>query len=129
MNGIRIFVAVIFLLSGFSKLYSQKKIIEISNNFSHYPIGKDAYLFIDQQSFYKDSDLIDLSQFKLSKKDIPVMDVTTGNIWTRFTITNKTNDSTFFLSLPYSNISEISFFKLNGSKLDVIGITGNNYNF
>jgi len=127
---IRIFAAIVFFLSSFFNLYSQKKTIEINHNFSDFPIGKDVSIFVDQQSFYKDSEIINLSQFTPQKKDIPVMvNLTNGNIWIRFTIINHREDSIFFLNLPYSNISEISFYKRRDNKLELIGNTGNNYNF
>jgi two-component system NtrC family sensor kinase len=122
--------AVIFLLCNFYKLYSQKKIVEINNKSSGQPIGKDVYLFIDQQEFYKDSEIINLSHFKPEGKDIPVMnDVTNGNIWAKFKVVNSTSDSIFFLNLQYSNISEISFYKRYGNKLDLIGTAGNDFRF
>src|SRR6266487_2560245 len=126
---IRIFVATVFLLCCFVKLYSQKKIIGINNNFSTYPIGKYVYLFKDQQSFYKDVEVINLSQFKLQTKEIPVMDVPNGDIWARFTIVNQTKDSTLFLDLQYSNISRIFFYKRYGNRLGLIDTAGNDLRF
>src|SRR6266487_1554095 len=127
---IRVFIVIIFLLSSFFKLYSQKKIVEINHNFSDLPIGKDVSMFVDQRAFFSDSEITNLSQFIPQKKDIPVMvNLTNGNIWERFTVVNYRDDSIFFLSLPYSNISEISFYKRRGKQLDLIGSTGNNYNF
>src|SRR4030095_4058391 len=127
---IKIVVVIVLLLCNFFKLYSRKKILEINNNSSPQPIGKYLYLYKDPQSIYKDSEIVHLSQFQLEQKDVPVMNnVTNGNIWVRFTIINQTNNPALFLSLPYSNISEISFYKRNNKKLEFISTTGNNFNF
>jgi two-component system NtrC family sensor kinase len=127
---IGIFVAIAFLFCSFSDLYSQKKTVEINDTSSPHPIGKFLSLFKDVESIYKDSEIVHLSQFESEGKVVPVMNtVTKGNIWVKFAIVNQTSNPALFLSLPYSNISEISFYRRNNNKLEFISTTGNNFSF
>ena len=44
----------------------------------------------------------------------------------KFTIVNKSSDSSLFLDLDYPNISEITLYRLNAAKIEKLNQTGNN---
>ena len=119
------------LLLYYSKFYScAAEILNINKDISSVPVGKYVYLYNDVQSIYKDSEIIHISQFQLQNKDIPVSAaVTNGNIWAKFKVVNSTVDSIFFLNLQYSNISELSLYKYNDGRLQLLNSTGNDFAF
>src|SRR6478672_3540354 len=122
-------ILTILVISFSLNTNAQEKILNINNDISSQPIGKYVYLFIDPQSIYNDSEIIKNAQFIPENKDIPVLNVTKGNIWAKFKVTNTTNDSIFFLNLQYSNLSNLTFYKYNGNVLELISSTGNNFEF
>lgn len=90
------------------------------------PVGKYVYMFIDKKSIYTKSDIIANAEFELQQKAIPVMDVTKGTVWAKFSVFNSSLDSMFYLDLQYSNISELTLYKLSQGQLQMIDSTGNN---
>lgn len=76
---------------------------------------------------YADSEIINIAQFTPESKDITVRnEIIPGNVWVKFTIVNKSSDSSLFLDLDYPNISEITLYRLNAAKIEKLNQTGNN---
>ncbi|HNP23533.1 MAG TPA: 7TM diverse intracellular signaling domain-containing protein [Panacibacter sp.] len=99
----------------------------IDNKSSSQPIGKFTYLYEDKQMLYADSEIINIAQFTPESKDITVRnEIIPGNVWVKFTIVNKSSDSSLFLDLDYPNISEITLYRLNAAKIEKLNQTGNN---
>jgi two-component system NtrC family sensor kinase len=121
---------LLFLFVAPNLTSAQQKVLNIDQDISSMPIGKYVYIYKDVESVYKDSEITKVAQFEPENKDIPVTsNVTNATIWAKFKVVNTTADSIFFLDLQYSNLSEVTFYKYNGTALVPISITGNNFVF
>jgi len=126
----RLFLSLLLFFVTSSFIYAQQKVLNIDRDISSVPVGNYVYLYKDAESIYKDSEIVHITQFKPVNKDIYVTaDVTKGNIWAKFKVVNSTADSIFFLNLQYSNISELSFYKYEKGRLQLINTTGNDFDF
>lgn len=122
LSAIIVFACVL----SFSSI-GQQNILTIDNKSSSQPIGKFTYLYEDKQMLYADSEIINIAQFTPESKDITVRnEIIPGNVWVKFTIVNKSSDSSLFLDLDYPNISEITLYRLNAAKIEKLNQTGNN---
>ncbi len=89
------------------------------------PVGTNTFILIDSNHQYTTDNIAGSERFVQSKSDISVFPVVAGTIWVKFSILNKTNDSTLFVDLQYANISELAFYKKEGVQLHLLNQSGN----
>jgi len=121
-----IIVFVFCLKNAFAFEYKTNEVLNITDISRTIPVGKYVYMFIDKKSIFTSQDIIANADFELQKKAIPVMDVTKGTVWAKFSVFNSSRDSMYYLDLQYSNISELTLYKLSDDQLQMIDSTGNN---
>lgn len=129
LNKLKYLLVIFFiLLIKDAVAYEPKdnEILNITDVSRTNPVGKYVYMFIDKKSIYTTRDIIANAEFNLQQKAIPVMDVTKGTVWAKFSVFNSSADSMFYLDLQYSNISELTLYKLSQGQLHMIDSTGNN---
>lgn len=128
MNILKVIFTLSFFisLSAVSTAQNFDKVFVVGKDSESAPIGKYTYLFIDKEAKLSGSDIINNPNFKIQNKDVPFMvQVVPGNIWLRFSVFNTSNHIHYFLDLPYSNISDVTLYKLNGTQLQEIERKGN----
>jgi len=93
------------------------------------PVGTNTFIFIDSNHRYTPEAIAGSDAFIQSKKGISIFPVVEGTLWVRFSILNKTDDSTLFIDLQYANISDLSFYKKEGTQLHLLSHAGNAFAF
>ena len=93
------------------------------------PVGTNTFILIDSNHQYTTDNIAESERFVQSKRDISIFPVVAGTIWVKFSILNKTNDSTLFVDLQYANISELAFYKKEGVQLHLLNQSGNAFAF
>ncbi len=93
------------------------------------PVGTNTFILIDSNHQYTTDNISGSERFVQSKSDISILPVVAGTIWVKFSILNKTDDSTLFVDLQYANISELAFYKKEGVKLHLLTQSGNAFAF
>jgi len=93
------------------------------------PVGTNTFILIDSNQQYTTDNIAGSERFVQSKNDISIFPVVAGTIWVKFSILNKTNDSTLFVDLQYANISDLAFYKKEGVQLHLLNQSGNAFAF
>ena len=126
----KITLRLIFLLSYFFIcIYSKGQSSIIING------TKQEVLLSGNYSFYFDIDNKDLNgkhilqqKFVLAYNKIPSYRVGINNVWIKFNVLNKSDDSKIYLDIRYSNLSNIALYKIENNNLRLIDIQGNTVN-
>lgn len=93
------------------------------------PVGTNTFILIDSNHQYTTDNIAGSERFVQSKSSISIFPVIAGTIWVRFSILNKTDDSTLFVDLQYANISDLAFYKKKGVQLHLLNQSGNAFAF
>jgi len=93
------------------------------------PVGTNTFILIDSNHQYTTDNIAGSERFVQSKSSISIFPVVAGTIWVRFSILNKTDDSTLFVDLQYANISDLAFYKREGVQLHLLNQSGNAFAF
>jgi hypothetical protein len=88
-------------------------------------LGKHSYIYIDSAGQCDIKKIQAIKSFYKSQNDVPIFQVNEGNIWIRFTLSNKSESSSLLLNLPYSNISFLEFYKIENGKVVKRSQSGN----
>ncbi len=84
-------------------------------NFSIYFIGKQTFLYEDATSKLTISDITNSdfeNKFEECKLDVPNFALTHSTIWSRITIKNNTNTTTWFLQIENPVLDTVIFLSL-----------------
>jgi two-component system, NtrC family, sensor kinase len=121
-----IFLFLFFVLFFFHENTKAQGVINLTESTLSKSLGTQIDFFIDTTSAYNESTILNCKSFKKSKLSVPVLLFPKYTIWARFTLSNSLEDSTFFLGLNYSYISQLWLYKIDSNnRLTLINYTGN----
>jgi signal transduction histidine kinase len=100
----------------------------VLNETGSQPIIK-SFILVDSTGNLDEKGIVSATNFKSYIKDVPVFQQTDVNIWMKFSIVNKTDNTTRFLDLQYSNISHLILYQLDKGALRKLSEGGNNKPF
>ncbi len=121
------FLAGVFMFS--NAVFCQVTPLIINKDEQSFSVKGHSYLVTDPAGKLTEQDIIKPGVKWLANKGTPVYQVIPGNLWMKFTLINKGNDRFLFLDLPYSNITKLSFYRLQSDTLQLLEEEGNSYPF
>ena len=121
------FLAGVLLFS--NAVFCQVTPLIINKDDQSVEVKGHSYLFTDTAGKLTKQDIIKPGIKWFTTKKTPVYQVIRGNLWMKFTVVNEGNDRFLFLDLPYSNISKLSFYKMQSDTLQLLEEEGNIYPF
>ncbi len=129
-NLLKFFITFVFFCFHIIDIQAKDKVLIPDAHSGSAPIGKYIYLFNDTLQTYSNADIVFVDKFVNDNKDITIFqNIMPGIIWAKFSISNQHNIPDLNLNLPYSNISEISLFIKKGDSLELLGSSGNRFDF
>ncbi|WP_171607763.1 sensor histidine kinase [Limnovirga soli] len=129
-NLLKFFITFVFFSFHITDIQAKDKVLIPDAHSGSAPIGKYIYLFNDTLQTYSNADIVFVDKFVNDNKDITIFqNIMPGIIWAKFSISNQHNIPDLNLNLPYSNISEISLFIKKGDSLELLGSSGNRFDF
>ena len=122
-------LTVFYLLCAFIFCYNHTKaqdVINLTKSTLSKSLGTKIEFFTDSNSVFNDTNIITCKNFTKGKISVPIFISPRYNIWSRFTLSNSTKDTNFFLAINYAYISDVWFYKLDKTNnLVLINHTGN----
>ena len=85
-------VSLFCIKNAFGFESNNNEILNVTDISRTIPVGKYVYMFIDKKSIFTSQDIIANAKFELQQKAIPVMDVTKGTVWAKFSVYNSSRD-------------------------------------
>lgn len=121
------FLAGVLLFS--NTVFCQVTPLIINKDDQSVEVKGHSYLFADPAGKLTEHDIIKPGVKWFATKTTPVYQVIPGNIWMKFILINEGNDRFLFLDLPYSNITKLSFYRMQNDTLQPLEEEGNSYPF
>jgi signal transduction histidine kinase len=100
--------------------------INLTNSIISKSLGTKIEFFTDSNSVFNNTNIVYCKKFEKGNISVPIFISPRYNIWARFTLTNATDKSNFFITINYAYISNLWLYKLDSSnKLELVNHTGN----
>ena len=112
-----------------STVVGQVKPLVINEDNQSFEVKGHSSRFIDTLGKYTESDIVRPGIRWFSNNKTPVYQVTSGNIWMKFTITNYSSTPALFLNLQYANVTKLSIYRLQNNVLQLMDEVGNSFPF
>ncbi len=120
---------IFILLIVCSTVFAQQP-ISVSKGAFPLEIGKQIEVLLDTFNMYNSSNIVFQNSFKQNNKSVAVFIRSGNNVWIRFSAKNLGVDPDLFLSVKYSNISNLWLYEKDSlNKLHLLTHTGNSQNF
>lgn len=103
-------IIVLFLLIATNKSDAQTPVSVHDGSFP-LQIGRSVEILNDPSKKFNATSILHTNEFKQSEKSVPIFLSSESNIWLRYSIKNLTADSLLYLTIQYSNISNIWVYK------------------
>ncbi|MCY7421179.1 MAG: GHKL domain-containing protein [Chitinophagaceae bacterium] len=112
-----------------SVVFSQVNPVVINDTIKEVEVKGHAFEFKDSSGKLSEAEILQPGVKWINTKETPVYQVTTGNIWTKFTIINNSSTPSLFINLQYANITKLTCYRLINNTLLQIDEMGNAFPF
>lgn len=115
----------LFFLLFNNVLQAQEQGIQITGSQQSVILADNVDLLEDPSNQLTAEQVLQSGKFKRSSNLIPVFSSSLQNAWFRFDVTNQSASSSLFLDIAYSNLSELTFYRIDSGKAILLGKDGN----
>lgn len=124
------FIGKLFLLGILGILLSyptlaQSPQIQITGSNQSVILAENIDFLVDKTNQLTADKAVSSTEFKRSTNQIPVFKDDVQNAWFRFDVANQSASSSVYLDIAFSNLSEVSFYRVDSGKAVLLGKDGN----
>ena len=121
----KIFFYGLILFFSFNQLQAQDQKIQITGSNQSVILAENVDFLEDPTNQLTAEQVLKSGNFKRSNNRIPVFSNNIQNVWFRMDVSNQSASSSLFLDIAYSNLSEVSCYRIDSGKAILIGKDGN----
>src|SRR4051794_15131221 len=88
------------------------KPVVFKNGIDHAAFNKEVEILVDTTARLDETNIARLGSFSLNEKS-SIFFLKDKALWGRFSVTNQSLDTALFFSVQYSNIADISFYRVD----------------
>jgi two-component system, NtrC family, sensor kinase len=115
----------LILLFSFNQIQAQEQKIQITGSQQSVMLAENVDFLEDPTNQLTAEQVLQSGNFKRSTDQIPVFKNRVQNAWFRLDVTNQSASSSLFLDITYSNLSEVTFYRIDSGKAILLGKDGN----
>ena len=115
----------LILLFSFYQLQAQEQKIQITGSQQSVMLAENVDFLEDPTNQLTAEQVLQSGNFKRSTDQIPVFKNRVQNAWFRLDVTNQSASSSLFLDITYSNLSEVTCYRIDSGKAVLLGKDGN----
>lgn len=121
----RMFFLGLLLAISFSTLSAQDQKIQITGSQQSIILAENVDFLEDPTNQLTAEQVLQSGNFKRSTNQIPVFKNNVQNAWFKLDVTNQSASSSLFLDIAYSNLSEVTCYRIDSGKAILLGKDGN----
>ncbi|MCX6265186.1 MAG: ATP-binding protein [Bacteroidetes bacterium] len=115
----------LILLFSFNQLQAQEQKIQITGSKQSVILAENVDFLEDPSNQLTAEQVLQSGKFKRSTYQIPVFSNSVQNAWFRLDVSNQSASSSLFLDIAYSNLSEVTCYRIDSGKAILLGKDGN----
>jgi signal transduction histidine kinase len=115
----------LLLAISFSTISAQEQKIQITGSQQSVMLAENVDFLEDPTNQLTAEQVLQSGNFKRSTDQIPVFKNRVQNAWFRLNVSNQSASSSLFLDITYSNLSEVTFYRIDSGKAILLGKDGN----
>lgn len=115
----------LILLFSFNQIQAQEQKIQITGSQQSVMLAENVDFLEDPTNQLTAEQVLQSGNFKRSTDQIPVFNNGVQNAWFRLDVSNQSASSSLFLDITYSNLSEVTFYRIDSGKAILLGKDGN----
>ena len=115
----------LILLFSFNQLQAQEQKIQITGSKQSVILAENVDFLIDSTNQLTAQQVLQSGNFKRSTNKIPVFSTSVQNVWFRLDVSNQSASPSLFLDIAYSNLSEVTCYRIDSGKAIQLGKDGN----
>ena len=115
----------LILLFSFNQIQAQEQKIQITGSQQSVMLAENVDFLEDPTNQLTAEQVLQSGNFKRSTDQIPVFKNRVQNAWFRLDVTNQSASSSLFLDITYSNLSEVTCYRIDSGKAVLLGKDGN----
>ena len=119
------FFSGLILLFSFYQVQAQEQKIQITGSQQSVMLAENVDFLEDPTNQLTAEQVLQSGNFKRSTDQIPVFKNRVQNAWFRLDVTNQSASSSLFLDITYSNLSEVTCYRIDSGKAVLLGKDGN----
>lgn len=119
------FFCGLILLFSFYQVQAQEQKIQITGSQQSVMLAENVDFLEDPTNQLTVEQVLQSGNFKRSTDQIPVFKNRVQNAWFRLDVTNQSASSSLFLDITYSNLSEVTCYRIDSGKAVLLGKDGN----
>ncbi len=119
-------VVCFFLLMAVMQVTNGQQLpIVFNHNQPSVEIGSKSFIFIDTANLYNATSIRQVKNEWQQKKNNPIVKISNGTAWVKFSVVNKSLNPNLYFHLQYSNISYLTLYRQLKGNLQQIAYCGN----
>jgi two-component system, NtrC family, sensor kinase len=115
----------LILLFSFNQIKAQEQKIQITGSQQSVMLAENVDFLEDPTNQLTAEQVLQSGNFKRSTDQIPVFKNRVQNAWFLLDVTNQSASSSLFLDITYSNLSEVTCYRIDSGKAILLGKDGN----
>jgi two-component system NtrC family sensor kinase len=115
----------LILLFSFYQVQAQEQKIQITGSQQSVILAENVDFLEDPTNQLTAEQVLQSGNFKRSTNQIPVFKNSVQNAWFRLDVSNQSASSSLFLDIAYSNLSEVTCYRIDSGKAILLGRDGN----
>ena len=119
------FLYGLILLFSFNQIQAQEQKIQITGSQQSVMLAENVDFLEDPTNQLTAEQVLQSGNFKHSTDQIPVFKNRVQNAWFRLDVSNQSASSSLFLDITYSNLSEVTCYRIDSGKAILLGKDGN----
>jgi signal transduction histidine kinase len=121
----RMFFLGLLLAISFSTISAQEQKIQITGSQQSVMLAENVDFLEDPTNQLTAEQVLQSGNFKRSTDQIPVFKNRVQNAWFLLDVSNQSASSSLFLDITYSNLSEVTCYRIDAGKAILLGKDGN----
>lgn len=125
IRWVSIFCLGLMLVFSFSNARAQEQKIQITGSQQSVILAENVDFLEDPTNQLTAEQVLQSGNFKRSTNQIPVFSNNVQSAWFRMDVTNQSASASLFLDIAYSNLSEVTCYRIDSGKAILLGKDGN----
>lgn len=125
IRWVSIFFLGLMLVFSFSNAQAQEQKIQITGSQQSVILAENVDFLEDPTNQLTAEQVLQSGNFKRSTNQIPVFSNNVQSAWFRMDVTNQSASASLFLDIAYSNLSEVTCYRIDSGKAILLGKDGN----
>lgn len=125
IRWVSIFFLGLMLVFSFNNARAQEQKIQITGSQQSVILAENVDFLEDPTNQLTAEQVLQSGNFKRSTNQIPVFSNNVQSAWFRMDVTNQSASASLFLDIAYSNLSEVTCYRIDSGKAILLGKDGN----